>query len=114
MRLPSRKFKAAMHQAVGERDYLSGVQRDLDAAEAVRQGMSTKFGAAIFLAFEQIERACYSGLANTSPFNIPKQLQIRAELMVVQYTKAQLESYVTNADTLIANLNELQGAEEND
>lgn len=114
MRLPSRKFRRAMHEALGEQDYLSGVQRDLELSEAVKQGMESKFGAAMFMAFEQIERACYAGMASTSPFRIFKQLQLRAELMVVQYVKAQLESYVVNADALIANLNEIQGIESDD
>jgi hypothetical protein len=100
-----------MHEALGERDFLAGIQRDLDLAEEVKRGMETKFGAALFLAYEQIERACFAGMASTSPFNIKKQLQLRAELMVVQYTKAQLEAYVTNAETLLANMETIQGVE---
>lgn len=109
MRLPSRKFRLEMKRAAGESDFLAGIQHDIELADAIRDGMQTKFGAAIFNAYEQIERACYAEMANTSPFNVMKQLKIRAELTTVLYVKAQLEGYIVNADTLLQNLNELNG-----
>ncbi|MCK5613896.1 hypothetical protein KAR91_69180 [Candidatus Pacearchaeota archaeon] len=109
MRKPSVKFKREMKRAMGEADFMGGIQRDIELAEAVRQGMESRFGAAMFNAFEEIERASYSGLATTSPFNFPKQFQLRAELATVQWVKSRLESYIVNAETLIQNMNELNG-----
>jgi len=112
MRKPSIKFRREMTKAAGEGDFLGGIQRDLELANEVRQMMESRGGAALFNSFEEIERACYSGMASTSPFRVLKQLQLRAELMTVQYIKAQMSNYITNARTLQTYIDELHGERE--
>jgi len=109
MRLPSSKLKRNMQAALGEGNYLAGLQRDLDLSNSVRDGMGTLFGAAIYGALEELERACYSGMASTSPWRVFKQVKYRAELHVAQYIKSRLSNYVTNADMLLQNIEMLKG-----
>ena len=109
MRKPSVKFRRELKRAMGEQDFLAGIQRDTELADEVRLMLDSKGGAAMFSAFEEIERACYAGMAATSPLRVFKQIQLRAELMTVQYVKSQLNNYITNAEALIQNINELHG-----
>ena len=112
MRKPSIKFQRAMKQAVGERDFMAGIERDMELANDVRQMLESKGGAALFNAFEEIERGCYAELTNTSPFRVHKQVQIRAELMTVQFIKAKMSTYISNAKTLQTYIDEINGQEE--
>lgn len=114
MRKPSLKFRREIKRAMGEADYLAGIERDMELADEIRRMMDSKGGAALYDAFEGIERACYAGITTTSPLRIFKQMQLRAELMVAQYVKAQLDNYILNAETLVQNLNELHGEENYD
>lgn len=103
----SRQVKSAMTRAIGDSNFLMGIQKDIDLAQAIEQGMSTMFGAAIFQALEEIETAAYTKMANTSPWRIHVQMAARAEMRVAQYIKARISSRITNSEALIANLEEL-------
>ena len=111
MRPPSRSLKKTMSKMVGERDYLSGVGKDLELGEVVKGGMDSQFGALLYKTLEEIERANYAELVGTSPYRVFRQVQIRAELRVAQYIKSRLESYVVNSDALIENLKEFEDAQ---
>jgi len=108
---PSRILKKNMNRMVGESDYLHGVGKDIELGEIVKGGMDSQFGALLYKTLEEIERANYAELVNTSPYRVFRQVQIRAELRVAQYIKAKLESYVVNSDALIENLKELDDEE---
>ncbi|NOR56986.1 MAG: hypothetical protein GQ474_00505 [Sulfurimonas sp.] len=108
MRSPSKKLRNGMDRMVGERDYLAGIRKDVKLGEIVSEGMNSKFGALLYKTFEELERANYAEIVEVDPEDIPKHRQIRAELSTIQYIKARLESYVTNSEALIQNLEELE------
>lgn len=103
----SRQMKNAMTRAVGDSDFFRGIQKNIELSQAVEQGMSTMFGAAVFQALEEIETAAYSKMASTSPWRIHTQIVARAEMSAAQYIKARISSRITNSEALIANLEEL-------
>jgi len=109
MRAPSQTIKHHLRKAVGEGDLLGQLHKDLEKMESVRQGMDTPFGAALYTALEDLERASYADMGKINPINIFRHYQIRAELRTAQYIKAKLDSYVINHEVLLQNIEELKG-----
>lgn len=113
MRLPSTSLRSNMREAVGESDFFTGLKKDQQLAQSVKEGMATPFGAALYSALEAVERSAYMEMEKVSPVRIFKQFQLRAELRTARYIKNVLDSYVINAEALARNIEELQGQEEN-
>jgi len=112
MRPPSRTLKRFIARATGEMDFLSGIEKDLDLAKKVSEGMDTVFGAALFNALEDLERSAFAGMADTSPWRVLKQIQFRSELRTSRYIKAKLQQYVVNAEALMQNIKMLNEVED--
>jgi len=105
---PSRNFRKNIKQAVGESDFILGVKHDLALAESVKEGMESKFGAALYTALEAIERRCFNDMGVVSPFRVLRQVELRAELYVVRYIKNTIDTYVISAEALARNMKELE------
>jgi len=112
MRAPSQTIKHHLRKAVGESSLLGGLHKNLEKMQAVKEGMDTPFGAALYTALEDLERASYAEMGKTNPINIFKHYQIRAELRTCQYIKQVLDSYVVNHEVLLRNIEELKGDED--
>jgi len=111
--LPSRTLRKFAHEAIGDRDYISGVQANLAVANAVKDGMNSPFGAAVIASLDNLESSAYATLAKTHPWRSGRIAQAQAELRTAQYIKAILGSYVANADVLQEQIEELYGARAN-
>jgi len=110
--LPSRALRTFKQHVTGDADYASGLARNLKVANSVKDGMNTHFGAAIIAALENLERASYATLASTSPWRRQKLQKAQSELKTAQYIKAILMSYVSSAEVLEDQIEELYGESE--
>jgi len=108
MRHPSTVIKKHFDVMLGEDRYYTGERKNIELGREIERGMNSPFGAALYKALEELERSNYALLMETPPWRIFRQIQIRAELKTAQYIKARLETYVVNAEALLANLQELE------
>lgn len=107
--LPSRALRKATKEMIGDADYLTGVKSNLQVAQNVKVGMDSHFGAALIAALDNLERAAYCKMANTSPWRWRLLAKTQTELKTAQYIKAILISYVTSIETLEEQIEDLHG-----
>lgn len=100
MHRPSSALKRLKNTIIGDKDYIGGLQKNIDVANSIKLGMGTPFGAALYMAIEDLERDAYSNMANTSPLRIFRHYEIRNELRIVHYLKSTLDAYVINGEAL--------------
>jgi len=100
MRPPSFIYKKQVAQLTGDSMFMAGVRKDIEKGNAVRDGLSGKFGALLMLTIEQIERELYVKVIEMPAWRIFEHTRARAELSTIQFLKGRLLSYVENRDSL--------------
>jgi len=108
-RKPSKGFQDSFDRVFEQVDEDKGTAEMIALGRSIKEGLATPFGAALYQAIEDVERSAYAAMTSTSPWRIDKQQEYRAELRTVLYLKAKLDSYVTNADALASNIQNLNG-----
>lgn len=110
MRAPSRQLRKVL-DTIEKDGFGIAAEKGIEIGQEIARGMESVFGAALYMALEDLERAAYIGMANTSAWNIMKQIQYRSELRTAQYIKNRLDAYVKNAEGLMENIERLQSGE---
>ena len=110
MRAPSRQLRKILDD-IDNDSFGIAAEKGIEIGQEIARGMESPFGAALYMALEDLERAAYAGMANTPAWSIFKQIQYRSELRTAQYIKNRLEAYVKNAEGLMENIERLQSGE---
>jgi len=100
MKPPSHIYRKQVASLTGDSMFLSGVKKDINKGNVVRDGMSSKFGALLMVTIEQIEREMYFKIIDTPAWRLFDQTRYRAELSAIQFLKARLLAYVKNGEAL--------------
>jgi len=107
---PSRGFRKSFDRVFEQEDEDQGTADTIALGQSIKEGLQTPFGAALYQAIEDVERSAYAAILTTSAWRVDKQQEYRAELRAVLYLKARLDSYITNADALASNIQNLNVA----
>lgn len=104
MKPPSRIYKKQIAGLTGDAYYRAGMTKDIERGNAVRDGLSGRFGVLLMNTIENIEREMYLRVVDLPAWRIFEQTRARAELSAIQFLKARLLAYVENRDALFEDM----------